>query len=75
MRLAGKAPGVLDNLSANAYGIYLLHYACVTWLQMTLLHVQLPGYTKAALVFAGAVALSWSLSAAMRQIPAVARLV
>jgi len=75
VRFAQKARGVLDNLSANAYGIYLLHYACVTWLQLGLLHVQLPGYEKAGMVFAGAVALSWGLSAALRKLPVVAQFV
>jgi peptidoglycan/LPS O-acetylase OafA/YrhL len=74
-RFARKSRGVLDSLSANAYGIYLLHYACVTWLQLAMLHVAAPGVAKGAVVFAGAVALSWSLSAALRRIPAVARIV
>ncbi len=75
LRFAGKARGVLDSLGANAYGIYLLHYASVTWLQFALLDAPLPGYAKAAPVFTGAVALSWGLSAMVRRIPAVARIV
>jgi len=47
----------------------------VTWLQLGLLHVQLPGYEKAGMVFAGAVALSWGLSAALRKLPVVAQFV
>ncbi len=62
-------------LGANAYGIYLLHYACVTWLQFALLGAAWPGVVKALLVFVGAVVLSWTLSACLRRIPAVARIV
>jgi surface polysaccharide O-acyltransferase-like enzyme len=63
------------SLAANAYGIYLLHYACVSWLQWSLLPTDLPALAKALLVFLGAVLVSWGLSAALRRIPAVARVV
>jgi surface polysaccharide O-acyltransferase-like enzyme len=75
LRFATKARRVFDSLSANAYGIYLLHYVCVTWLQYALLREELPGVAKAMLVFGGALAASWGLSAALRRIPAVARVV
>jgi len=63
----------LDSLTANAYGMYLIHYAFVTWLQYSLLKMTLPGFAKAPLVFVGAAALSWTTTAALRRIPAVAR--
>lgn len=63
------------SLAANAYGIYLLHYFCVSWLQLGLLQAQLPALVKAVLVFLGAVAVSWGLTAGLRRIPAVARVV
>lgn len=75
VRLARRANALLDSLSANAYGIYLLHYACVTWLQVGLLQAGLPAAAKAASVFAAALALSWFFSATLRRIPAVARIV
>jgi peptidoglycan/LPS O-acetylase OafA/YrhL len=64
---------VADSLSANAYGMYITHYALVSWLQYALLGAALPGAAKATLVFLGAVALSWGLTAALGRIPAVAR--
>ncbi len=73
MRFATTSRRMLDSLSDNSYGIYLLHYACVTWLQFALLHTDLPGVAKAALVFAGALAASWSLASTLRKIPAVGR--
>ncbi len=69
-------PGrVGDSLSANAYGMYITHYVFVTWLQYALLRAALPGAVKGTLVFVGAVALSWSLTAALRRIPAVGRVI
>jgi peptidoglycan/LPS O-acetylase OafA/YrhL len=75
LRFARNGNRVLESLSANAYGIYLLHYFCVSWLQLALLRANLPAPAKGLLVFGGAVALSWSLSAMLRKIPAVRRVV
>lgn len=75
LRFAGARSRIFDILGANAYGIYLLHYVCVTWLQLALLDVALPGAAKGALVFAGALALSLGLTAALRRVPAIARVI
>ena len=53
----------LDSLSEHAYGIYLVHYAPVVWLQYALLGSDLPVPAKAATVFAIALAVSWAASA------------
>jgi peptidoglycan/LPS O-acetylase OafA/YrhL len=66
---------LLESLSANSYAIYLVHYAFVSWLQYALLPASLPGFAKFAVAFSGALGLSWLTSAAMRRIPAVARVV
>jgi hypothetical protein len=47
----------------------------VTWLQYGLLGIDLSAITKATLVFAGTLLLSWGLIAAIRRIPAVARVI
>ncbi len=74
VRFARETHPILDHLSANAYGIYLFHYVCVSWLQMALLGTtSLPGGLKAMTVFVGTVALSWMLASTLRRIPAVAR--
>jgi peptidoglycan/LPS O-acetylase OafA/YrhL len=75
LRFVKSDSRVMQSLSANAYGIFLLHYFCVSWLQLALLRTQLPGAAKGLLVFVGAVAVSWSLSAMLRRIPAVRRVV
>lgn len=70
LRFGAGRRGWLDNLKENAYGIYLVHYAFVIWLQYGLLPGDLPGIVKAAIVFAGAVLLSWGTTAGTRQLRA-----
>ena len=60
-----------DNLSDNAYGIYVVHYPFVVWTQYMLLGSSIPATSKAIIVFSVALALSWSLSALLRSIPGV----
>lgn len=61
LRLMQWRHPVLDSLSSNAYGIYLVHYIFVVWLQYAMLGIALGAVAKAAIVFAGALALSWLL--------------
>ena len=64
---------VWDSLAANAYGMYLVHYVFVTWIQFSLLPSSLPGLSKGVLVFASVLALSWATTAVLRRIPVVRR--
>jgi surface polysaccharide O-acyltransferase-like enzyme len=64
-----------DSLAVNAYGIYLLHYPAVTWLQYALLDLQANAVVKATLVFFAALLLSWGCTIALRRIPGVARII
>jgi peptidoglycan/LPS O-acetylase OafA/YrhL len=70
-----KPRKIFDSLRENAYGIYLIHYAFVSWLQYALLTAQLSAIQKGFIVFAGALALSWIAIAAFRRVPAVARVI
>lgn len=72
-RFAIRRNLVFDSLSANSYGMYLVHYPIVVWLQFALLAVALGPIAKGSLVFIGAVALSWGAAAALRRIPPIAR--
>ena len=47
---------LLARLSDDAFGLYVLHYAPVVWLQYALLGLAWPAPLKAAVVFCGAVA-------------------
>jgi len=69
IRFATHRNRIMDSLCANAYGIYLSHYAFVTWIQYQLLPINLPAVPKAAIVFAAALLLSWCTVAAIRRIP------
>jgi surface polysaccharide O-acyltransferase-like enzyme len=58
---------VLDSLSRNAYGIYLVHYGFVLWLQSALLPAPLPAAIKAAVVLTVALSASWATAAGIRR--------
>lgn len=60
-------------LAPQAFGMYLLHYPLVTWLQYLLLPLALPGLAKAAVVTTTAVLASWTTTAALRRLPGFAR--
>jgi surface polysaccharide O-acyltransferase-like enzyme len=60
-----------ESLSRNGYGIYLVHYVFVTWLQYALLGLALPAILKLAVVLTGAIGFSWMTSIALRRIPGV----
>ncbi|WP_158814127.1 acyltransferase [Methylocapsa sp. S129] len=73
-RFAARRRAAFDSLSASSYGMYLIHYPIVVWLQFALLAIALGPIAKGCIVFAGAVALSWGSVAALRRIPPIARL-
>ena len=64
---------VFDSLSASSYGMYLIHYPVVVWLQFALLTVAAGAIAKGAIVSVGAIALSWGSVAALRKISVIAR--
>jgi surface polysaccharide O-acyltransferase-like enzyme len=73
IRFTKKEGIMMNSLRDNAYGMYVIHYAFVSWLQYALLKSQLSGFTKGMLVTAGTVALSWMTVGMLRRIPVVAR--
>ena len=75
LRFGGRRVRVMDSLGENAYGIYLVHYLFVIWLQYFLLRAPLAGLAKGSLVFLGALALSWASVAALRRVPGVAHVI
>ncbi len=64
---------ILDPMQHEAYGIFLVHYVFVLWLQYWLFAVELPAVVKALIVFATALPLSWATTAALRKIPGAHR--
>lgn len=75
LRFAKRRVGVFDSLSENGYGIYIVHYVFVTWLQYLLLGNTLPPSVKGIVVFLCTLILSWGAVAAIRRIPAVAKVI
>jgi surface polysaccharide O-acyltransferase-like enzyme len=69
LRFAAERTRIFDSLSVNAYGMYLLHYVFVVWLQFALLPVALLASGKAATVFGCTLALSWSAAVAFGNVP------
>ncbi|MHB8381207.1 MAG: acyltransferase family protein [Candidatus Binataceae bacterium] len=75
IRFATRRRWIWDSLSDNEYGMYVIHYMFVSWLQLAMLQIALPAIGKGVLVFAGVLLLSWGASAAIRGIPGVSRVV
>jgi Acyltransferase family len=73
--LHSKAPGptLLDRMQADAYGMFLVHYPIVLWLQYWLFNFDWPAIVKAAIAFVLTVLLSWAATAALRKIPGANR--
>ena len=65
LRFGQRRRAAFDSLSANAYGIYLLHYAPVVWLQFALLDAALLAIAKGATVLVAALLITWPLAAAI----------
>jgi glucans biosynthesis protein C len=74
LRTTRRHRPISESFADNAYGIYLVHYVFVLWLQYSLLGVALFAVAKGAIVFTGALALSWATTAAMCRLPIGARL-
>jgi peptidoglycan/LPS O-acetylase OafA/YrhL len=75
LRFTGPGSGLLDAMQPSAYGVYLLHYIFIIWLQYAVYDYSFPAGIKFAIVFAGTLSLSWGLTLMLRKIPAVARMI
>ncbi len=75
LRFDNEGSSILDPLRDSAYGIYLLHYVPVLWLQYWLFGLsfgpfdQLTALIKAVIVFIATLASSWAATVALRKIP------
>ena len=59
LRLAKSSLSFLDAMQPSAYGIYLLHYMPIIWLQYVVYDPAWPAGVKAAIVFTGTLGSSW----------------
>lgn len=67
VRFAQRGNRVTANLVRNAFGIYVVHYAVVSWLQYALLGAPLSGASKFAVVVTAALGGSWWVAAGVRR--------
>jgi surface polysaccharide O-acyltransferase-like enzyme len=75
LRFAKSGLRLLDALRPSAYGIFLVHYIFIIWLQYAVYDPPLPAFAKVAIVFTGTLSLSWTLTVLLRKIPLVARMI
>jgi surface polysaccharide O-acyltransferase-like enzyme len=75
LRLAHSSLKLLDAMQPSAYGIYLVHYMFIIWLQYFVYDPAFPAGVKAAIVFIGTLSGSWILTLLLRRIPVVARMI
>ena len=75
LHFAPRRSPILGRLGADAYGLYLFHYAFVVWLQFLLLALPLFAVFKAAIVFGLALVFTWIAVTSMQRIPLGARLI
>jgi surface polysaccharide O-acyltransferase-like enzyme len=79
LRFGQGEKNILDPLRGDAYGIYVVHYVPLLWLQHELLDIsfapvmQLSAIVKAVVVFVLTLASSWAVTAALRKIPGATR--
>ncbi|HLZ04945.1 MAG TPA: acyltransferase [Bradyrhizobium sp.] len=75
LRFDNEGSSILDPLRESAYGIYLVHYVPVLWLQYLMFGMsfgpveQITAIIKAVIVFVLTLAVSWAAVAALRRIP------
>ena len=75
LRFDNDGSSIFDPLRDSAYGIYLVHYIPVLWLQYALFDVslapvmQVSAILKAVIVFVVTLAASWAATAALRKLP------
>jgi surface polysaccharide O-acyltransferase-like enzyme len=75
LHLSHTSLRLLDAMQPSAYGIYLLHYVFIIWLQYAVYDPPFPAVVKFAIVFAGTLSMSWALTVLLRKIPVVARMI
>jgi peptidoglycan/LPS O-acetylase OafA/YrhL len=73
LRSARSSLRLFDAMRPSAYGIYLLHFIFLIWLQYIVYDRTFPAFVKFAIVFAGTLSMSWGLTLLLRKIPLVAR--
>ena len=75
LRFDSRGRSILDTLRESSFGIFLIHYAPLLWLQYALYGISLAplqqetAMLKALIVFVATLAISWLATIAVRRIP------
>jgi len=73
LRFKQSGWSMLDQMRDDAYGMFLVHYPIVLWLQYWLFDFDVPAIVKAGVAFVLTVIFSWAVTAALRKIPGATR--
>src|SRR5229473_3531904 len=60
LRFAKSGWRLLDALRPSAYGVFLLHYIFIIWLQYAVYDYSLPAVVKFAIVLSGTLSMGWA---------------
>jgi hypothetical protein len=69
LRFKQSGWSILDPMRPDAFGMFLVHYPIVLWLQYWLFDYDIPAIAKALIAFVLTVLLSWGVTEALRKIP------
>jgi hypothetical protein len=69
LRFKQSGWSILDPMQADAFGMFLIHYPIVLWLQYWMFDFDIPAIAKALIAFVLTVISSWAATAALRKIP------
>jgi surface polysaccharide O-acyltransferase-like enzyme len=75
LRFERRSFWLLDAMRPSAYGIYLVHFIPLIWLQYAVYDPALPASVKFAIVFTGTLSMSWALTVLLRKLPVAARMI
>lgn len=75
LRFARAPLAIMDRLQPSAYGIYLLHFLPLLWLQYLVYDPAWTAGVKFAIVFTGTLAVSWAATVLLRRISLLARII
>ena len=75
LRFAKSSVRLLDAIRPSAYGIFLVHYIFIIWLQYIVYEPAWSAFVKFAIVFFGTLSLSWVTTLLLRRIHFVARMI
>ncbi len=73
LRFKQSGWSILDPMQPDAFGMFLVHYPIMLWLQYWMFDFDIPAIAKALIAFVLTVVLSWAATAALRKIPGATR--